>query len=156
MLRYLMIFMMVVSSFSANANVQGGRQQHRFDPQKFENQLEQFVLQKMSLSQSESAAFIPIFREKRKEEVMIMENGRKSRRGRPATEKEWENVLKTYDNNEVKLKKIQQTYHEKMLKVIPASKIMKMIRAEEEFHREMFRKMQMRMAQRRKQAQHNK
>lgn len=149
MLRYLIILITSVLSFSVNADAQNGRHQHRFDPQKFENQLEQFVLQKMSLTQSESAAFIPIFREKRKEEIQIMVDGRKSRRGRPATEKEWENVLKTYDNNEVKLKKIQQTYHGKMLKVIPASKIMKMIRAEEEFHREMFRKMQTRMSQRR-------
>ena len=91
----------------------------------------------------------------RKEVLKIMEEGRKTRYGRPTNEDEWTKALKTFDANEIKLKKIQQAYHNKMLNVIPASKIMLMIRAEEEFHRESFRRMQMRMANNRSQSMRN-
>ncbi len=150
MLRYLVILIMFMSSFVANAQAPAGKGHRRFDPQRFERQLESFVLKRLELSQSETSAFLPLFRQKRKAEVAIMDSGRKSRHKRPTSEREWAQALKTFDANEVKLKKIQQDYHEKMLKVIPASKIMKMVKAEEDFHREAFSKMQMRAAQHRK------
>ncbi len=150
MLRYLIIIIMSVSSLVVNAQAPEHRDNRRFDPQKFEKQLEGFVLKRLELSQKEAAAFLPIFRQKRKAEVEVMVNGRMNRHKRPTSEKEWEYALKMFDNNEVKLKKIQQTYHEKMLKVIPASKVMKMIKAEEDFHRETFSKMQMNAARHRK------
>jgi len=148
MIRYIIIFLIALSSFTANAQNDNGKANRHFNPQRFENQLEQYVLGKIELSPSESAAFLPIFRDMRSEVVKVMQAGRKVKRGRPSNEKEWEEALRTFDSNEVKLKKIQQTYHIKMLKVIPASKVMLMVRAEDEFHRESFRKMQMRMAAR--------
>lgn len=150
MLRYFVILIMFLSSFVANAQAPDGKDNRRFDPQKFERQLEGFVLKRLELSQTEASAFLPLFRQKRKAEVAIMDSGRKNRHKRPSSEKEWAQALKTFDANEVRLKKIQQEYHERMLKVIPASKIMKMVKAEEDFHREVFSKMQMRVAQRRK------
>jgi hypothetical protein len=150
MLRYLVILAMFVSSLVANAQGPDGRDNRRFDPQKFERQLEHFVLKKMELTQTEASAFLPLFRQKRKAEVSIMDSGRKNRQKLPTSEKEWALALKTFDNNEVKLKKIQQVYHEKMLKVIPASKVMRMIKAEEDFHRDVFRKVQMHTAQHRR------
>lgn len=155
MLRYIIILIVTASSLIVNAQDSNQRINRHFNPQRFENQLEQFILKKISLSPSESNSFIPIFREMRKEVLIIMEEGRKTRHGRPTNEDEWTIALKTFDANEIKLKKIQQAYHNKMLKVIPASKIMLMIRAEEEFHRESFRKMQMRMANNRSQSMKN-
>jgi hypothetical protein len=146
MFRYLITIIMLVSSLTIGAQAPGGRDGRRFDPQKFERQLEQYVLKKMNLTPKEASAFLPLFRQKRKAEVAIMDTGRRNRREHPVSEKEWEQALKTFDSNEVKMKKIQQDSHAKMLKVIPASKVMKMIQAEGDFHREMFSKMQMHMS----------
>lgn len=150
MLRYLLIILMTMSSLVMSAQGPDGKVGKRFDPQKFEKHLEGYVLSKMKLSQKESAAFLPLFRQKRKAEVTIMDNGRKNRRQRPMSEKDWEEAIRAFDRDEVKLKKVQQTYHEKMLKVLPASKVMTMIRAEEDFHRETFSKMQMHMKHQKK------
>lgn len=151
MLRYLLILLMTMSSFAVNAHIPEEKGNRRFDPIKFEQRLEQYVLGKMNLTQKERDVFLPLFRQKRKAEVTIMDNGRKQRRQRPVTEKEWAQAIRAFDNDEVKLKKVQQTYHEKMLKVLPASKVMDMIRAEEDFHRETFSKMQMHMKKHKKQ-----
>lgn len=134
-----------MSSFAMSAHEPGDKGNRRFDPQKFEKHLECYVLGKMKLSQKETTVFLPLFRQKRKAEVTIMDKGRKSRRQRPVSEKDWAEAIRAFDNDEVKLKKVQQIYHEKMLKVLPASKVMTMIRAEEDFHRETFSKMQMHM-----------
>lgn len=119
----------------AQASGQGNRHHRQFDPQKFEQRLENHVLKTAGITQAEQAQFLTVFREKRKKEVEVITADRVQRKGRPTTEKEWENALKAHDNKELELKKIQQTYHNKMLKVIPASKVMKVIKAEEEFHR---------------------
>ena len=44
------------------------------------------------------------------------------------------------DELELQMKKIQQTYHNKFMKIIPAGKVFLVIRAEEKFHRQAFRR----------------
>ena len=116
--------------------------QRLFDPQKFETGLEKHILKEVGLTQKEKAQLLPIYREMRQKQVKIMDAYKHVRSKRPTTEKDWEAKLKLRDSNEIEIKKLQQTYHNKMLKVIPASKVMKLIRAEGDFHREYFRKMQ--------------
>lgn len=138
MKKILIIMIALVCSLGISAQEQ--KKQHRpFDPQKFEQSLEQYVIQKAGITQAETTGFLPIFREMRKKEVEIMQKGRKAVSGKPKTEQEWEQKLREHDNAEIQLKKIQQTYHIRLLKVLPASKIVKMTRAEEEFHREAFK-----------------
>ena len=38
------------------------------------------------------------------------------------------------------MKKLQQDYHNKFMKVLPASKVFRIIQAEENFHRQMFKR----------------
>ena len=44
-------------------------------------------------------------------------------------------LIKQQDKLELELKKIQQTYHNKFLEILPAGKVFDVIRAEERFHR---------------------
>ena len=41
----------------------------------------------------------------------------------------------------IQLKQIEQRYHKEMLKVLPATKLLRVLEAERRFHRQMFRKM---------------
>lgn len=122
--------------------------QHKgFDPQRFEAELETFVIKQAGICQNEQNAFLRIFREKRQKEVAVM-TARRARMGKKLTsEREWQEALQAFDNEDIQLKKIQQTYHNKMLKVIPASKVMKVTRAEDEFHRQKFAQHQQRRGQ---------
>lgn len=142
MRKSLLILCLVTFSLSIAAQEQGRKNkgQRQFDPQKFEQQLEQYVVKKSELTQEESDAFLPIFREMRQKEVAVMKEARKALRGKPTSEEECKAAIKSHDNSEVQLKKIQQSYHQRMIKVISAKKTLKACLAIDEFHREAFRK----------------
>lgn len=139
-------FICLFSVLSLGLSAQGAGQKkggpRHFDPQKFEAQLEEYVMKKAGFTTAESEKFLPIFREMRKKEVQVMKSSRNAFRGRPTTDKECEEAIRNHDNCEVQLKKIKQTYHARMLKVVPASKTMKAIHAHDDFHREAFRKVE--------------
>ena len=139
MRRILTIMALIVVTVAASAQK---HERRPFDPQKFEQKLEAYVIQQVGFSQEEEKVFLPIFREMRQKQIKIMQNHHP--KDKPKTEKEWETTLRERDNNEVQLKKIQQTYHNRMLKVVPASKVAKAIRAEDEFHREAFKQIHQR------------
>lgn len=145
------LFMLVMALCSLTITAQGNKQKsgrpasQQFDPKKFETGLEQHVMKVAGITQAESARFLVVYREKRKKELAAMGAMRQHRQGRPTSEKEWAESLKAHDNMEIQLKKIQQDYHNKMLRVIPASKVVKVVMAEEQYHRDAFGKMHERM-----------
>lgn len=139
--RIIISLLILVCSLAANA--QGQMKAPKFDPQKFEQQMESFILDRMHLTAAEKTKFLPIYREKRKKELAaIKREGELYTKGMPKSEKDWAERMKIHDAIQVEQKKIQQEYHLKMIRVVPASKVMAMIRAEEEFHRDAFKKFQ--------------
>ena len=48
-------------------------------------------------------------------------------------------AIKRLDEIDLEMKELQQRYHAKLLKVVPAGKVMKVIKAEERFHRQAFK-----------------
>lgn len=138
----LMLALSVLQGTAQQDNNHGGKgQKGHFDPIRFEAQMEKFVVTQAGITQQESARFLPIYREMRKKHVEAMHHDRESRKNKPLTEKQWEERLKAHDAMQVQLKKIAQTYHNKMLRVIPASKVVKVSMAENRFHRDFFSKM---------------
>lgn len=62
------------------------------------------------------------------------------KRIKPLTDAECkQNILKR-DQYEIEIKNIQRTYHEKFMNVLPACKVYDIIKAEERFHRQIFKK----------------
>ena len=145
MRKLLFILMMTSIALGTMAQGKSGRRpggQKPFDPQQFEQQLEQYIISKAELTSAESAKVLPIFREMRKKEVAVMEAQRKNFSGVPTTEQQCREAIKNHDASELQLKKIQQTYHQRMLKVLSATKTLRAIQASEEFHREALRKVE--------------
>ncbi len=138
MRRILLVFCfsLALSSAAAQGAGRGG-----FSPKQFEADLEKYVVKEAGITKKEAEKFLPIYREMRQKQIAVMDAERKTRAGKPATEKECETVIRAHDSAEIQLKKIVQTYHNRMLSVIPASKILKVTAAENEFHRDSFRRM---------------
>ncbi len=138
----IFVFCLGLSVFSASAQGDaGGRGKGNFNPKDFELRLEKHVLKEAGITKAEAEKFLPLYRGMRKKQIETMDAERKSRGKKVSTEKEWEALMKAHDNTEIQLKRIAQAYHNKMLTVIPASKIMKVIKAENEFFQDMFRQM---------------
>lgn len=112
-----------------------GQMRGQFNPEKFQADLEHHILITAQLTEQESARFLPVYREMRQKQVVLMRQRRQLKNNKNAAE-----VIRQQDQIDLKLKKIQQQYHERFLKIIPAEKVLKVIVAEDNFHRQAFKK----------------
>ncbi len=142
MRRILLIIFISFALAPAYAQKNTNGDKGRFDPKNFEERLEKYVVKEANITKEESAKFLPIYREMRRQIISILNSEREMRQKKPTTEKEWEAALRAHDNWEVQLKKVTQVYHNRMLTAVPASKVMTVMRAEDDFYRDSFTKMQ--------------
>ena len=116
-----------------------GMQQMKFSPEKFQADLEQYITKKACLTPQEAAKFFPIYKEMQSKQRAVYERQRQLGWVKPADEKGCEKVIRQRDEYDLELKRIQQTYHNKFLSVISASKLYDVLNAEDRFHRQMLR-----------------
>lgn len=127
----------------------GARPPHPpFDPVKFEKELEQFIVTEAALTPSESAKFFPVYREMRKKQIAYFGNMQRNRFVDTSDNKACERAIREADQRDLDLKLLQREYHEKFMVILSPAKAMKVIRAEEKFHRQIFRKAARRDAKR--------
>lgn len=112
----------------------------KFDPKKFEVELEQFIVTEAALTPQEASEFFPIYKEMQRKQRMLYNKGRRYRHIDMEDEKSSLEAIKNRDEIEVQIKKLQQQYHIKFCKILPAKKVLRIIRAEEKFHRQAFRR----------------
>ena len=124
-------------SLVINANDQN-KERRGFNPDRYQADLEKYIVKKAGLTQKEAAAFLPIYREMKAKMRPIYEANHK--KPNVSSDEEYKKLIQQRDANEIQLKKIQQQYHNKFLKILPASKVFKLIREEENFHRSSFSK----------------
>ena len=111
-----------------------------FDPARFEADLEQFVATEAALTPQESAAFFPLYREMRRKQFAFFGEDRRLSNVDTSDDKACAKAIRRRDENDLEIKRLQRTYHEKFMRVIPASKVFKVIMAEDRFHRQLFKR----------------
>ena len=111
-----------------------------FNPERFEKDLEQFVTSKACLLPNEAAKFFPLYRGMRKKQLVIFQEMKRQHYVDFYDDKACAEAIRNADARDLELKKIQKEYHEKFMKILPASKVFAIIRAEEQFHRQMLKK----------------
>ena len=126
------LMLMVVLSVSAE------EQQEKFSPEKFQAALEQHITTEAGLTTEEAAKFFPLYREMQQKQRAVYNKMRELFKV-PTDEASSKRAIQRRDQLEIELKTILQTYHNKFIKVIPASKVYKTIIAEDQFHRRAFR-----------------
>lgn len=112
--------------------------QGRFNPDQYEKGLMAAITRDAKLTQREAEAFFPIYKEMRKKMMAIYAKQRtmfskKNVKGEEAML----NAIKNFDATEIELKKLQQSYHLRLLKKLPASKVFMCIKAEERYNKQM-------------------
>ena len=131
------IIFLLISFVSLHAACQppGG-----FNPQQFEKDLQQFIIQQAGLTPYESAKFFPLFEEMQKKQRKLFDEMRFIRFVNTDDDKASLNAIKKMDELDLEMKKIQQQYHTKFCKILPAGKVLKTIQADEKFHRRTFKR----------------
>ncbi len=119
--------------------------QHRkrppFNPAKFEADLEQFITVNTCLSPSQAASFFPVYRQMMKKQRALFDEMRRLRMINPKDNEACEEAIRKQDELDIQIKQLQQEYHGRFLMMLPANKVLSIIKAEEKFHRQIFKKM---------------
>lgn len=133
MKQYVLLLFLLVS-LGVNA-----QDQPKFSPEKFEAELESFITREAGLDQQEAAKFFPILKEMHQKQRSLYARMRKTSMEKPADEKAAAENIRLCDRLNVEVRQIEQQYHNKMLKALPAQKVYNAISAESRFHRNMMR-----------------
>lgn len=119
--------------------------QHRkhppFNPAKFEADLEQFITVNACLSPSQAASFFPVYRQMMKKQRALFDEMRRLRMINPKDNEACEEAIRKQDELDIQIKQLQQEYHGRFLMMLPSNKVLSIIKAEEKFHRQIFKKM---------------
>lgn len=133
MKRYLFILMMFMAVVCANAQQPQRNGAPRFNPEKFVADLERFIIKEAHLTQQEATAFFPLMKEMFAKQRELFWKHRELERTVPRNDKEALALINDMDKLDIEIKKVQAYYHAKFLKVLPASKVLACIKAEERF-----------------------
>ena len=136
-MKYKRLLLLLCIFFSATLmHAQG-----KVDFNRLKAETHRFITQEAGLTTQETARLFPIFDEMRTKQRGYFDRLRAIHSARPSSEREALEMIERADTYEIQLKQIEQRYHKEMLKVIPATKLMRVLEAERRFHRQMFRKM---------------
>lgn len=108
---------------------------------RFIQDMEAFIAREASLTQAEQQKIFPLFEEMMKKQRVYFERMKRLRRSNISGDKEAKTVIVQCDEAELQIKRIQQSYHSKFLKVLPAKRVLSVLKAEDKFHRQAFRAM---------------
>lgn len=137
--RWLLTLLVMVLVTGANA--QPPKKRPPFNPAKFEADLEKYIATHACLLPGEAAKFFPVYREMMKKQRMLFDEMRKFREFTPRDNEGCAESIRRQDEIDIRIKQLQQEYHSRFMTFLPAKKVMGIIKAEEQFHRQIFKKM---------------
>ncbi len=114
---------------------------HKFDPARFQADLEQFITTEAGLNPRQAAVFFPLYREMQGKQRMLFNKMRCYQHVDTRDQRAAEKAIKECDLIDLQMKELQQAYHKKFCKVLPAGVVWNIIRADEKFHRQAFQRM---------------
>ena len=135
MKRVLVIISVLFCAIQLNA------QDRKFDPAKFQADLEQFIVTQAALTPQEASTFFPLYRELANKQRSLFDQMRRYHHIDTSDDKVCAEAISVIDQNDIQIKKLQQAYHVKFLKILPAGMVLLIIKAEDKFHRMAFKRM---------------
>ena len=136
-MKKLLVFAVLMFVVALGASAE---EQQKFSPEKFQADLEQYITTEAGLTTEEAGKFFPLYREMQQKQRVVY-NKMHELFKLPHDEASCKRAVQRRDQLEIELKQIAQTYHNKSLRVLPASKVIGTIIAEDKFHRRAFRKL---------------
>ena len=133
----LVMTMMGLTCYAGNSQTQ----RPPFDPKRFEAELEQYITIHASLTPQEASKFFPVYRQMMKKQRALFDEMRRLRMINLKDNEACEEAIRKQDELDIQIKQLQQEYHGRFLMILPANKVLSIIKAEEKFHRQIFKKM---------------
>lgn len=141
---------------SANGKEMMHGRKRKFDKEKFRKEQEKFIASQAHLTEKEQMAFFPVFHKMQDEERELFIAHGKLRRTEAHSDKEAKALIKKMDNLDLQMKQLQMKYHSKFYDVLPATKVLACLKAEEQFKRQVMERMARGKRQNNKRPTHQK
>ena len=116
------------------------QERKKFSPEQFEAELQQFITTEAGLSVQEAARFFPVYWEMQSKQRVLFQKMRNYHFVDARDNEACMEAIIESDKIDLEIKELQQEYHLKFCRVLPASKVLQVIRAEGKFHRQAFRR----------------
>lgn len=140
MKKFVSILCLFLFSMTFSLTISGQRPR-KFDPQQFEKQLHQYIATEAGLTPGEAAAFFPLFDEMQRKQRLLFDKMRVYMHTNTDDNRASLKAIQAMDNNDLEIKKLQKEYHQKFCKVLPAGKVLQILKADDKFHRKAFMRM---------------
>lgn len=137
MKKFLMTMFVVAVSLCALAQPNGQKGQPRFDPQKFQQMVEESLTKAASLTADEAKAFFPLYNEMRERQCKMGVQIYELKKNVKGDAKSYAEAIQKINQLKVDMAEVERDTYKRILKVVPAEKVFKVMKAEDEFHRRM-------------------
>ena len=137
MKRLLLIMCALALTITISAQRQGEDGAPRFDPQKFQQMVEEQLSREACLSQEERAAFFPIYNEMRAKQREMGKQIHQLKKNNPANAKAAAETINKINQLKVDMARLESDYYKRITKAVPSEKVLKLMRAEDDVYRRM-------------------
>ncbi len=138
---WALVVMLLIGILTAGAQPNMQKKRPPFDPKKFEADLEQFITSNACLTPQEAAQFFPVYRQMMKKMRMLFDEMRRYHHVNMKDNEACLEAIRKQDEIDIEMKQLQQEYHSRFITILPPTKVLGVIKAEERFHRQAFKKM---------------
>ena len=117
----------------------------QFSPAEYAKQQQEFFTKNAELTPAEAEAFFPVYNELQQKKRELNREIRRIMRQEPGTQVSEEQSLKAIDaqaDANIKIAELEKEYLQKFKKILPASKILKIQNAEEQFNSQILKDIQ--------------
>lgn len=112
----------------------------KFSPEQFKEHLEKALTKQADLTSDEAKKVLPIFMEMKEQQRKMgkdLAKLKKNEKDNNLSEAEYAKRIKQINELKEDLAEVEEKYYEKMMKAIPASKVWRIMKADDDFHRQM-------------------
>lgn len=133
--RILSLLLALGFTLFVSAQSDNKKGEHKFSPEKFDAELQEYITKEAQLTQQDVAKFFPVYKEMQKKQRVLYQRQRQAGKKKPLDEEGCKKAVQERDVIELEQKHILQQYHNKFLELLPASKVYDVLKAEDRFHR---------------------
>lgn len=133
-------FLALAAMLTLGIYAQAQGPQQKFSPEKFDQELQAFITNEAKLTPQEAAKFFPVYKEMQDKQRALYGRQRNMVGMNPQDEASCLKAIRERDETDLEMKRIQQTYHNRFLEMMPASKVYAILQAEDRFHRRMMKR----------------
>lgn len=116
----------------------------RFSIDEYRKRQKEFFTKRANLTEQEAEKFFPVYNELQQKKMQINHQSRQDavRQQQPLSEEECLKAIDALADAQIRIAQLEKEYLEKFKKILPASKILAIQRAEDQFNSELVKEMQ--------------